>query len=323
MKTVYFFGILFCFSLTAKAQQHVYIHFVPKVEGNTLAPQAVVHDLQSNAFSVDFFNYYLSNLHLIHDGTQDLDLSDTVFLVKMTDNILDLGMLDVTTITDVNFGVGVPQALNHLDISQYPANHPLSFQSPSMQWGWNAGYAHMIVDGHADSNGDGVPDAAFELHNLGDANYQYVTLTSVDAVTSSNQIDIYINCNLDQWLFSMNLGSVGVVHGSGQINTIVMTNVSHKPVFTSPVSAGIKSISTSVGVLTVINNSNTVTVKWSEMTDASSYSLIDVNGRMIQKGIVSEEKQGQIALDELSAGTYIFTLYNSSADQLNQVRFIK
>jgi hypothetical protein len=35
----------------------------------------------------------------------------------------------------------------------------LSFQTPSMYWGWQAGYMHMILGGYADDNGDGSLEA--------------------------------------------------------------------------------------------------------------------------------------------------------------------
>ena len=56
------------------------------------------------------------------------------------------------------FTVGVPARFNTqqgteaMDISLYPETHPLSYQSPSMYWGWSFGYMYMIIGGGEGSN---------------------------------------------------------------------------------------------------------------------------------------------------------------------------
>ena len=321
-KYIYCCLFIVLFGNAANAQQHVYVHFIPKVSGNTLVAGATVQDLAGVEMSIDFFNYYISNLHLIYDGGLDMDLSDTVFLIKMDLNRLDLGVLNVSTISQVNFGVGVPYALNHLDISKYPLEHPLSFQSPSMQWGWTSGYAHMIVDGKGDSNGDGVPDASFQLHNFGDLNYKNVLLPTVATQTNASTLDIYIYCNVDEWIFGNDPGSVGIIHGSTGINTNVMNNVENRTVFQSPSNAAIETNDILKGVLTSFNSENSVKVSWAELTNASSFSLVDSNGKLIETSTM-ENKHGEVTFSNISNGVYIFTAYSSTGDKLNQLRIVK
>ena len=314
--------LLFFVNHFSFSQKQVYLHFVPKVGGVTLVAGQVYQDLNGTEMSIDFFNYYLSNLHLIHDGSQDLNLSDSVYLVKMTDYTLDLGTQNLTSISQINFGVGVPQALNHLDISAYAIGHTLSYQDPSMQWGWTAGYAHMIVDGQGDSDNDGVPNSMFQLHNLGDVSYQNVTLPVIETQTSTTQIDIFIACNLDEWIHGANPGTVGVIHGSGSINVAVMNNVETRSVFVSQADAGISTTEKPNGNLTSFSSENNVKVNWSELNKASYYSLVDINGKTVQSDKMST-KQGEEFFYNLSNGTYIFTAYSATGDKLNQLRFIK
>lgn len=322
MKRIIFSALVLLVSKQAAAQQHVYLHFTPKVGGEVLLPNTNVQDLQGVDMSIEYFNYYISNLHLIDDQSQNIDLSDSVFLVKMTDYVLDLGMLDLTTVTQVNFGVGVPYELSHLDISQYPERHSLGYQTPSMHWGWTAGYAHMIVDGFGDSNGDNIPDAAFQLHNLGDMNYKQVELPVITTQTTSDQLDIYVNCNLDQWIYGQNPGTVLFVHGSGAINTAVMTNVDDRNVFDISAEAGVTEITTATGFLKAYISNNLVQVSWSELKGASCFTLIDMNGKMIEKGTMSDVN-GTLSFPELISGSYVFTAYSENLDQLNQLRIVK
>jgi hypothetical protein len=111
-------------------------------------------------FKLDHFDYYVSNVQLTYDGGQTV-LIDSVFLVEPQSHTLLLGNFNLSQIEKINFMVGVPKPRNlqsgsqAIDISLYPENHPLSFQSPTMYWGWQFGYMHMIIGGYADDNGDG------------------------------------------------------------------------------------------------------------------------------------------------------------------------
>lgn len=321
MKKIIFLS-LFSLCLTGVfGQKHVYIHFVPKVAGNTLILNTVLQDLQGVEMTIEYFNYYLSNLHLIHDGSQDLDLSDTVFLIQATDYTLDLGMLDITSISQIDFGVGVPSDLNHLDIAIYPAHHPLSFQTPSMHWGWTAGYSFMIVGGQGDADSDGTPEALFQLHNLGDASYKNVSIQTV-ATESESQLDVYIYCNLDEWIYGNNPGTVGVVHGSTATNIAVMNNVDLRNVFEASPTAGIETVEKEKGFIQSINSGSSVNVSWTEINNASNFSLMDANGKIIEAGKINSN-QADLAFADLTPGIYVFTLYSENLDKLNQLRIVR
>ena len=318
--TIIFLSLLTVFSY-GQAQQ-VYVHFIPKVGGETLLQNTVVQNASGVEMSIDIFNYYVSNMHIIHDGAQDLDLSDTVFIVKMDDYTLDLGFLDITSISQINFGVGVPADKNHLDISLYPERHPLSYQTPSMHWGWTSGYALMIVEGMGDSSNDGVPETIFQFHNFGDANYQNVNLPTVATQTNESQLDIYVECNLDQWIYGQDPGTVGLLHGSSGVNASVMNNVESRSVFTTPMNAGVEKLDVNQGNLTAINSENDVTVMWSGVNNLSYYTLIDMNGKLIETSHTNL-KEGKAVFNELASGTFIFTPFSSAGDKLNQLKFTK
>lgn len=303
------------------SQKHVYVHFVPKVAGNTLVLSSVVQDLQGVEMTIEYFNYYLSNLHIIHDGSQDLDLSDTVFLIQAADYTLDLGMQNITSISQVDFGVGVPSDLNHLDIATYPAHHPLSFQTPSMHWGWTAGYSFMIVGGQGDTDNNGTPEAPFQLHNLGDASYKNVSIETI-ATESDSQLDVYIYCNLDEWIYGSNPGSVGIVHGSTATNIAIMNNVDNRNVFEASPTAGIETVEIEKGFIKSINSGSSVMISWTEINNAANYSMIDANGKTVETGKINNN-QGDLAFTDLTPGVYVFTLYSENLDKLNQLRIVR
>jgi len=310
------------------AQKNVFISIAPKANGNDLAMGTDLISLNGVKFNLDHFDYYLSDLHLVHDGGQILDLSDTVFLVEPNSHILYLGFLNVNTIEQINFAVGVPENLNTssgadaIDISAYPEGHPLSFQEPSMHWGWTAGYMHMIIGGMADSNADDIIDYIFEVHNVGNNNYRHVQLPVVQTDTYSDQIDIYVNCHADVWLKDIPIESVGILHGSTGYNMEIMKNVETEVVFDQSATASVPSKYEAVGNTYFFTNGQNTTIKWENVINASFFKLIDLNGKDISLG-VADGINGEQNFQNLPSGTYHFQLFSSNNNLLNELKVVK
>ncbi|MFM6965653.1 MAG: MbnP family protein, partial [Sphingomonadales bacterium] len=212
------------------AQKNVFLNLQPVFGNQTFVLNQTFIGNDAIAIELEHFNYYLSDVILFHDNGQQTNLPSDIWLVTPTQHSLYLGYLNVNQIDSINFTVGVPKRYNTQDgalaqdISTYPETHPLSFQSPSMYWGWSFGYMHMIVGGNADSNNDNIPNAYFELHNLGDNNQQNVRLNTIQTNTA-NQIDLNYTCHVDRWLNQINLSSIGVVHGQAGPNLTILQNV--------------------------------------------------------------------------------------------------
>ncbi len=85
------------------------------------------------------------------DGTADCEAGNALVNGTVSGQIPDDGSI----YTGVRFQLGVPEALNHLDVST--AEGPLSFTS--MYWGWNGGYKFLRVEGRS----TGMPDG-FRVH---------------------------------------------------------------------------------------------------------------------------------------------------------------
>lgn len=318
--------VVFCIlGSVSYGQKSVFLTIKPKISGADLVIGNTYTDHSGVDFNLDHFDYYLSGLHVYHDGGQDLDLTDTVYLVEPENNLLFLGYLNVEIIDSIFFGIGVPASLNTIngantiDISTYPENHPLSFQDPSMHWGWTAGYMHMIIGGSADSNSDGAPDAYFELHTIGDQNYSYVALPIIQTNTSSQQIDIYLDCNIENWLKEIPIETVGGLHGSNGFNQEVMQNVEDEDVFTQPLSASVEKLDKQIGSCSFSLDGTTVVVNWKNLIEVDHFSLTTMNGQRINFGII-ENSTGNLRLDVLPKGIYTMSFYNVDNAILNSVK---
>jgi hypothetical protein len=308
------------FSFFVQSQSQFTLHFTPKVQSSELSMNELV-SVNGIKVNFDHFNYYLSNLHIIYDGNQDLDLSDTVFLVKSNDFRLNLGLLNISNVEKIQFGIGVPEHLNHLDISKYKENHPLSFQTPSMHWGWAAGYMHMIIGGYADSNGDENTDAYFELHNLGDLNYYQTEVVVNEFNTSENQKDIYIDCNIDTWLTSIDIATIGIKHSENGVNKNVLKNITLYPVFTSSLNASTPIISGFSGEVFFQKIENNLKLTWKGINHATKIKLISMDGKIISQNN-EIENQGTQNFQNLKSGIYLANFYSNQNQLLNQIKII-
>jgi hypothetical protein len=181
-----------------------------------------------------------------------------------------------------------------------------------MYWGWQAGYMHMIVGGYADDNGDGSLEAYFEMHNLGNQNQKLVEFpTIIQTNTSSNQIDIFMNCQVDRWINTIPLSTVGVAHGETGSNATILNNVLTQDVFIQPANAGIESIHSDAKMY-FSNNQNSLDIHWKELTDLEKIRVIDINGKIISE-FTTNEYQSQLSIENLEKGYYIVQFFNKNS----------
>ncbi len=309
---------------SVKAQQNVFLTIKPIYNGQPLdMTQSYTHQGQNLLF--DHFDYYLSGIKLIHDGGQVLDLENQVFLIEPTSFTIYLGFLNVTVIEQISAFVGVPPNLNTssgtdaVDITQYPSNHPLSFQEPSMYWGWTSGYMHMIIGGNVDENADGSFETLFELHNLGDANYRGFSLPVIQTQTASDQVDIYLNCQVDQWVKDVSLSAAGVSHGTSGLNLEIMKNVETEPVFVQALTAGISHNPERRGEVKLTTNELSSTVTWSGMENIDQLELIDMSGKTVISTEVSWEK-GNYTFDNPGRGIFFVRLLDQNQALIQSVK---
>lgn len=317
------FTLLFSSSLTW-GQKNIFLHIDPLFGSQPFALNQTFTGNDGVAVSIEHFNYYLSDVKIFHDNGQQTNLLTDIWLITPTQHTLYLGYFAIQQIDSINFTIGVPKRYNTQtgalaqDISTYPEIHPLSFQSPSMYWGWSFGYMHMIAGGKADSNNDGVPNAYFELHNLGNNNQQSVTLPAIQT-TTGNQIDLHYNCHVDRWFNQMPLSSVGVLHGETGLNLSVMQNVNTQDVFAINPAATIqenhnlfvswKQTPTEITIHGIQNQG----IENFQVFSNTGQKLLDVD---VQNAVAS------IPLDRLSSGFYLVSVQGSHG-QFQSFRIVK
>jgi hypothetical protein len=290
------------------AQKDIFIHINPTFGNQAFALNTVYTGVDGVTVNFDHFNYYLSDIVLFHDGGMQTNIAPSVFLFTPDQVGYYLGNYNIQNLESIRFMVGVPSRMNTqsgaeaVDISSYPDTHPLSFQNPTMYWGWQFGYMHMIVGGEADSNNDQLPDAYFEMHNLGDHNQRVIQMPVIETNTNGMQMDLYLECHVDQWLRNMPLSTVGVLHDQTGLNDSIMANVLSYAVFTQPTSAGLPTNSDPYIYV------EGATIHWIN-TEDTDFKVFDLSGRLVSSGAM-QGNVGNVELN-LSTGYYELTVYDS------------
>lgn len=206
MKKINLLIVGLALSSFALAQSNVYLKISHKLNGSAFSTSAVGTNSEGDDFTVNRLQYYMSGIKLIHDGGQETAINNVYFLVnaKNLTNLL-LGTHNVTSLESIKFSIGVDSSTNHLDPSSYNSSHPLAPKSPSMHWGWSAGYRFIALEGKSNSQ-------KFELHGLGDVNYFEQTITTSGAVNGAD-LTIHLQGDYEGALKDITLSSGVISHG--------------------------------------------------------------------------------------------------------------
>lgn len=135
--------------------------------GNTVANYtSVFSDATGRSFTLSDCRYYLSNIVLIKDDGTELPMTGKVLIANPSTMGYEIGNVPVGKYKGFRFLFGLDSVTNHADPATYPSTSPLSYQNPSMHWGWNSGYIFMIMEGKVDSTAaaNGTPDFDFYYH---------------------------------------------------------------------------------------------------------------------------------------------------------------
>ncbi len=318
--------IIMCLSLATLSwsQKNVFLNLEPLFGSQAFDLNQTFVGNDGIAVKIDHFNYYLSEVKLFHDNGLQTNLDSDIWLVTPEQTSIYLGYINLNQIDSINFTVGVPKRYNTQagalaqDISAYPDIHPLSFQSPSMYWGWAFGYMHMIIGGMADNNNDNMPNAYFELHNLGNNNQQNIALPCIQT-NIGNQIDLNYICHVDRWLQQIPLANIGVVHGEAGLNQQILQNVISQDVFTLSANASLSE--RPAAVVTWIQNENEGTLAAADNLTLQNYHLYNSAGQLFTTEVLGSAT-ARIALEQLSAGLYLLKVeMNNGSSQA--FRFVK
>lgn len=291
-----YFSTLFfiCSFLSIDGQKNVYLNIQPVFNTLPLQMGTTLTHGSGESYALDHFDYYLSDVKLTYDGGQVMNAVEDVYLVEPNNHALYLGLLSLENIEQVEFIIGVPNRLNTqegseaVDISIYKDTHPLSYQSPSMYWGWQFGYMPMIIGG-------GEGSAYFEIHSVGPDLQRQVSLAVIQTDVTEEQINVELQCHVDRWVNGIELGASGVLHGASPDNVLIMDNVLTENVFTISPSASLMNIQPIYSTIYI----NDGTLYFSQISSETSMIVVyDQLGReILNSNVISANGMIEIGLN--------------------------
>jgi hypothetical protein len=270
------------------------------------------------AFDVDRLQYYISDIELIHDGGQTINVDDVWLLVNAGNDVdFDLGDHDFTTIEGINFYIGVGPDVNNDDPSQWPPSHPLAPQNPSMHWGWSSGYRFVAMEGGAGNN----TAFTYEVHALGNNNYHQVQITT-DAIDNGSGKEIVVYADYANALSGINVSSGLILHATNGQAATFLNNFASDVFF--PASALSVRDTEFTGTFEVYPNPAEGLAQISyNFIESGNYSIsvINAQGQLISSDRVISTN-GAVTLPEVASGQYNILL-EKDGSKVTSRRWVK
>ena len=181
------------------------------MDGQSVTDSLVGTNNLGNQFKFNRLQYYVDDIEIIYDQGDTFSYLEVLLINALEEELtsVDLGSLSFDSITAVRFAVGVGPDVNNLDPSTYPAAHPLAPKSPSMHWGWAAGYRFVCAEGV----GSSAFNQTFELHGLGNANYAMQTIATSGTAVGSDTLEIDIEADYAELVRDIEVAQGTISHG--------------------------------------------------------------------------------------------------------------
>jgi hypothetical protein len=299
--TITLFAALLLTAITF-AQTNVTMNIHHELQGISFNMDQEARNNMGHTFKVTRLDYYLTKFSIIHDGGQVTAVPEEIVALIRAQNaqIIDLGDFNVTSIEGVKFHVGVHTPVNHEDMSALPTSHPLGPKSPSMHWGWNAGYRFIAYEG----NGGSSFSNTIQYHGLGDVNYHETTvMASAIDVSGSKQIEVYAD-------YSRGFENIAVENGEifhGETgNAAKLIRNFRDYVFTGESTATLTETQTETFNVYPVPSTGTVNVAWSNAINPEKIQLLDINGRVVQTLTPSKDNTS-ISFEVKEKGSYFLS----------------
>lgn len=307
MKNLIILSVLLFLGITTISQNNIYLKINHNLGTSPFAFNSIqVNDI-GDTLNVSRLQYYLTPYSITHDGGTVTLLNNTLLIDAGVPTYDSLGNFGITTIEKVTFGIGVDSSLNHLDPSL--ASGALAPKSPSMHWGWAAGYRFIAMEGKAGTVSP--PTQQYELHALGDHNYHYMTITTAGTTDANGKV-IELNADYLKALNGINVALGILEHGETINNTILLKNF-RDHVFTSVEgnpSVGIDKKDKNNFVLSIFPNplveGNSVVFTTSEFLENSQLLITDISGKKILRKLLTNQ---ETRINNLSSGTYVVSIF--------------
>ena len=321
MKNILLVAFSIVFSLSAYSQLDVYLKINHLLGTSPFVFNTTVSNNLGNNFDLNRMEYYISSISITHDGGTVTNISNTWILANASTPVYELlGNYNITTIESISFSIGVETPQNHNDPSLLAASNPLAPKSPSMHWGWAAGYRFVAMQGMA---GTTTPNQVFELHGLGDVNYFNQTITTA-GTSDANGLVIELNADYEQAIKSISVASGVVSHGEVNEAKDMLENFRDNVFTATESSVAVDETTKGDNHFKMYpnpkRNGEAITFKYNGNLTNSTIEVIDLSGRVIT--IQKLDISNQFIFNGLNKGVYFVNLKSVNGEVTNTEKLI-
>ncbi len=208
-------------AMNVSAQQDVKLEINHMQGSNAFDSTQTSTTMSGENYNATRLEYYISEIALEHDGGMVTEIDSLWVLVNANDpQVVDLGSHTITTLEAIHFSIGVDPSVNNDDPALWPMDHPLAPKSPSMHWGWTAGYRFLAIEGECGTNVDNI----YEMHSLGN-DYYYQQIIQTAGADDNGDLLITLNADYDRIFDDITLGTGIIDHGEFTNNIQSLKNM--------------------------------------------------------------------------------------------------
>ena len=321
MKNIYTILFALAFSLSAYSQSDIYLKINHLLGTSPFAFNTTVSNNLSDNFNINRMEYYISSINISHDGGTVTNVSNTWILANASTPVNEfLGNYNITTIESISFSIGVETPENHNDPSLLSSSSPLSPKSPSMHWGWSAGYRFVAMEGMA---GLTTPNQVFELHGLGDVNYFNQTILTA-GTSDANGLTIELNADYEQAIKNISVASGTVSHGEINEAKKMLENFRDNVFTATGSTVAFDEIANDHNNFEIypnpMRNGEALTFKYDGKLTKSTIEIVDLSGRVI--AIQKLDNSNQFIFNGLEKGVYFVNLKSIKGEVTNTEKLI-
>jgi len=308
---------LVCFSGILFSQSDVTLKINHLINGKplTVGTTTGINNSGEN-YRTDRLQYFVSEIVIQHDGGKSTSFPKLYLLVNGNKQVYTIGNGDITSIEKISFKIGVDAIANHSDPAAYPANHPLALSSPSMHWGWAAGYRFLALEGVCTTNG--IEDM-FQFHTIGNEMYTPIVVNNPPFTKTGQSIEILLDAEYNHLVDDLKLQGGLIQHGNLPPNPSIMKHF--VDVF------GAESVSTtslnSDPVLSLNLLNNELLLNSNEMFQTVGlYTMAGIP--VLSKDFGNGIQQTRIVTNDFQSGIYILKLaYKSGKSLTRSIALVK
>ncbi|MDI9320567.1 MAG: T9SS type A sorting domain-containing protein [Phycisphaerales bacterium] len=303
------------FTFNAFAQKKVTLTIKHMLGSTPFAFGTTSTNSLGQSFNITRVDYYISQITIIHDGGKTTSVPNKYILATGSANVNEeLGTFSVTNVEGIKFHIGVEAPTNNGDPSLWPSTHPLAPKSPSMHWGWSAGYRFIALEGKA---GPSV-STTYEMHGLGNANYFQQTVM-VAGVNIGSNVTINLDADYKEAVFGINVASGPIDHGANATDLELIKNFRDR-VFKpgSGLPTSIKNVEQDANLSIYPNPSNGVfQIKFANSNSSiTTAKIIDLTGKEIMEIDLKNISSTELKID--TKGFYLLKLYSGNENITTQ-----